>query len=133
MVDFLTHVRPILKYSKYLCGHKSETMRCMELKISISDKHHRHSKHTKFCQNLRVVLSIVYDWAWNDPYGFPSHMQSYVNPLGGKSLPVFSIPLLMFLWLPVSFTTLLYCSVRLVGRFESITQFSNKNPEVCFY
>jgi len=28
----------------------------MELKISMSDKHHRHSKHTKFHQNLRGGL-----------------------------------------------------------------------------
>ena len=41
MVDFVTHVR------QNICGHKSETMWCMELKISMSDKHHWPSKYTK--------------------------------------------------------------------------------------
>ena len=60
MVDFVTHVRPIFKWNiQNICGHKSETMWCMELKIGMSDKHHGHSKHTKFCQNLRGVLTIL--------------------------------------------------------------------------
>ena len=33
----------------------------------MSDKHHRHSKHTKFRQNLRGSLQFFSDWAWNDP------------------------------------------------------------------
>ena len=37
-------------------------MWCMELKIGMSDKHHRHSKHTKFCQNLRGSLQFFVDW-----------------------------------------------------------------------
>ena len=57
MVDFVTHIRPI--NIQNICGHKSETMWCMELKIGMSDKHHRHSKHTKFRQNLRGVLTIL--------------------------------------------------------------------------
>ena len=34
----------------------------------MSDKHHRHSKHTKLHQNLRGSLQFFVDWAWNDPY-----------------------------------------------------------------
>jgi len=40
------------------CGHKSETMWCMGLKICMGDKHHRYYKHTKFCQNLKGDLTI---------------------------------------------------------------------------
>jgi len=43
-------------------------MWCMELEISMSDKHYRHYKHTKFCQNLRGSLQFFVNWAWNDPY-----------------------------------------------------------------
>ena len=39
----------------------------MELKIGMSDKHHRHSKHAKFHQNLRESLQFFSDWAWSDP------------------------------------------------------------------
>ena len=39
----------------------------MQLKIGMSDKHHRHSKHTKFRQNLRGSLQFFGDLAWNDP------------------------------------------------------------------
>ena len=44
-------------------------MWCVELKISTNDKHHKHSKHTKFRQNLRGSLQFYGDcnWAWNDP------------------------------------------------------------------
>ena len=41
-------------------------MWCVELKIGMADKHHRHSKHTKFRQNLRRSLQCFGDWAWND-------------------------------------------------------------------
>jgi len=54
--------------SQNICGHKSETMWCMELKIGMSDKHHRYSKHTKFHKNLRRSLQFFGDWAWNGPF-----------------------------------------------------------------
>ena len=56
-----------MKYSKF-CGHTSETMECMELKICMSDKHHRYYKHTKFRQNPRGDPKFLVDLTWNDPY-----------------------------------------------------------------
>ena len=41
MADFVTHVRPI--FNENICGHKSETMWFVELKISMSDKDNRYS------------------------------------------------------------------------------------------
>ena len=55
MADFVADVRPIF----YEIFKKSETIWCMDLKIGTSDKDHRHSKHTKFCQNLRRVLTLL--------------------------------------------------------------------------
>ena len=44
-------------------------MECMELKICMSDKHHRYYKHTKFCQNPRGDPKFLVDLTWNDPKG----------------------------------------------------------------
>ena len=43
-------------------------MECMELKICMSDKHHRYYKHTKCRQNPRGDLKFLVDLTWNDPY-----------------------------------------------------------------
>ena len=43
-------------------------MECMELKICMSDKHHRYYKHTKFRQNPRGDPKFLVDLTWNDPY-----------------------------------------------------------------
>ena len=43
-------------------------MECMELKICMSNKHHRHYKRTKFRQNPRGDPKFLVDLAWNDPY-----------------------------------------------------------------
>ena len=51
---------------KSICGHKSETMGCMELKIFMSDKHHRYYKHIKFCQNPRGDPKFQVELTWND-------------------------------------------------------------------
>ena len=45
-------------------------MECMELKICMSDKHHRYYKHTKFCQNPRGDSKFLVDLTWNDPIIF---------------------------------------------------------------
>ena len=42
-------------------------MECMELKICMSDKHHRYYKHAKFRQNLRGDPKFLVDLTWNDP------------------------------------------------------------------
>ena len=42
-------------------------MECMELKICMSDKHHRYYKHTKFRQNPRGDPKFLVDLTWNDP------------------------------------------------------------------
>ena len=42
-------------------------MRCMELKICMSDKHHRCYTPTKFCQNPRDDPKFLVDLTWNDP------------------------------------------------------------------
>ena len=39
----------------------------MELKICMSDKHHRYYKHTKFHQNPRGDPKFLVDLTWNDP------------------------------------------------------------------
>ena len=39
----------------------------MELKICMSDKHHRYYKHTKFRQNPRGDPKFLVDLTWNDP------------------------------------------------------------------
>ena len=39
----------------------------MELKICMSDKHHRYYKHTKFRQNLRGDPKFLVDLTRNDP------------------------------------------------------------------
>ena len=44
-------------------------MGCMELKICMSDKHHRYYKHTKFCQNPGGDPKFLVDLTWNDPPG----------------------------------------------------------------
>ena len=43
-------------------------MEYMELKICMSDKHHRYYKHTKFRQNPRGDPNFLVDLTWNDPY-----------------------------------------------------------------
>ena len=43
-------------------------MECMELKLCMSDKHHRYYKHTKFRQNPRGDPKFLVDLTWNDPY-----------------------------------------------------------------
>ena len=40
----------------------------MELKIFMSDKHHRYYKHTKFRQNPRGDPKFLVDLTWNDPF-----------------------------------------------------------------
>ena len=45
-------------------------MECMELKICMSDKHHRYYKHTKFRQNPRGDPKFLVDLTRNDPYIF---------------------------------------------------------------
>ena len=45
-------------------------MECMELKICMSDKHHRYYKHTKFRQNPRGDPKFLVDLTQNDPYAF---------------------------------------------------------------
>ena len=42
-------------------------MECLELKICMSDKHHRYYKHTKFRQNPRGDPKLLVDLTWNDP------------------------------------------------------------------
>ena len=42
-------------------------MECMELKICMSDKHHRYYKHTKFRQNPRGDPKFLVDLTRNDP------------------------------------------------------------------
>ena len=42
-------------------------MGCMELKICMSDKHHRYYKHTKFRQNPRGDPKFLVDLTRNDP------------------------------------------------------------------
>ena len=41
----------------------------MELKLCVSDKHHRYYKHTKFRQNPRGDPKFLVDLTRNDPYG----------------------------------------------------------------
>ena len=83
MIDFVTHVRPIffMKNIQNICGHKSETMWCMELKVGMSDKHHRHSNNTKFHQNLlqfqffsmeTLMQQFSTDWPTDYIYLMPS-------------------------------------------------------------
>ena len=43
-------------------------MECMELKICMSDKHHRYYKHTKFRQNPRGDPKFLVDLTRNDPF-----------------------------------------------------------------
>ena len=57
-------------------------MRCVQLKISMSDKHHRHSEHTKFHQNLRGSLQFFGDWAWNYPMNNYCPPSSFTNLAG---------------------------------------------------
>ena len=45
-------------------------MECMELKICMSDKHHRYYKLIKFRQNPRGDPKFLVDVTWNDPYDF---------------------------------------------------------------
>ena len=45
-------------------------MESMELKICMSDKHHRYYKHTKFRQNPRGDLKFLVDLTRNDPKVF---------------------------------------------------------------
>ena len=42
-------------------------MECIELKICMSDKHHRYYEHTKFRQNPRGDPKFLVDLTWNDP------------------------------------------------------------------
>ena len=42
-------------------------MECMELKLCVSDKHHRYYKHTKFRQNPRGDPKFLVDLTRNDP------------------------------------------------------------------
>ena len=69
-VNFITRDGPNFhEIFKNICGHKSETMECMDLKICMSDKHHRYYKHSKFRQNPRGDPKFLVDLTWNDPYG----------------------------------------------------------------
>ena len=76
MVDFVTHIWPI--FNEIFKIFVSETMWYMELKISTSDKHHRHSKCTKFCQNLRGILTILQwlgmEWPKSDMIPLPCYV-----------------------------------------------------------
>jgi len=45
-----------------ICGHKSETMWCMGLKLCMGDEHHMYYEHTKFCE---VTLQFLVDLTWN--------------------------------------------------------------------
>ena len=45
-----------------ICGHKSETMWYMELKISMGDKIHKYYKHTKFVKIREVTLDSWLIW-----------------------------------------------------------------------
>ena len=56
-----------MKYKVFLNQNISETTGCMELKICMSDKHHRNYKHTKFRQNPRGDPKFFVDLIWNDP------------------------------------------------------------------
>ena len=56
-----------MKYIQNICGHKSETMWFMELKICVGDGHHRYYKLTKFHQNLRGDPKFLVDLTRNDP------------------------------------------------------------------
>ena len=49
-----------------ICGHKSETMRCMWSKVGMGGEHHRYYKHTKFCLNPRgdPKFSCWFDTKW---------------------------------------------------------------------
>ena len=55
-------------------------MECMELKICMSDKHHRYYKHTKFHQNPRGDPKFLVDLTWNDPYPL-CFVVGYVQPV----------------------------------------------------
>ena len=55
-------------FSQNICGHKSETMRCMWLKVGMGDEHHRYYKHTKFRQSPRGDPKFLADLTRNDPY-----------------------------------------------------------------
>ena len=66
-----------------ICGHKSETMWCMELEISMSDRHY---KHTKFCQNLRGSLQFFVEWPLYHTHGWYYLTFGSVNNLTGHQL-----------------------------------------------
>ena len=70
MAGFVTQIRPIFYeiFKIFVVINQKLRMWCMELKIGMIGKHHRHSKHTKFCQNLRGSFQFFGDWAWNDPF-----------------------------------------------------------------
>ena len=58
-------------------------MECMELKICMSDKHHRYYKHTKFRQNPRGDPKFLVDLTRNDPYStWVTHLQAYMENVG---------------------------------------------------
>ena len=52
-------------FHEIFCGHKSEIMRYMGLKICMGDKTHRYYKCTKFRQNPRGDPKFL---IWNNPY-----------------------------------------------------------------
>ena len=55
------------KWTDFSCGHKSETMRCMWLKVNVGGEHHSYYKHAKFHQNSRGDLKFLVDLTRNDP------------------------------------------------------------------
>ena len=48
-------------------------MECMELKICMSDKHHRYYKHTTFRKNPRGDPKFLVELTWNDPHIIVRH------------------------------------------------------------
>ena len=66
-------------FHENICGHKSETMGCMELKIDMNEKHHRYYKNTKFQQNPRGDPKFLVDMTWNDPGATTTHEGYYIT------------------------------------------------------
>jgi len=69
MIDFVTHVRPIFLWNiQNICGHKSETMWCVELKKSAWVISTMGTLNTpSFVKIWGGSLQFFVDWAWNDP------------------------------------------------------------------
>jgi len=56
-----------IDFLRNICGHKSETMQCIRLKIGMGGKYHKYYKHTKFCQNPRGDPKFLVDLTRNNP------------------------------------------------------------------